>query len=281
MPSQNLAASRLLADISATLDSLDRPAIADPVAWAEERLGFRLDPWQRGLLIDDHQRLLLCCPRQSGKSTVVAARTAYLMVNRPGIRIVALAPTIRQSAMLSAKTADVLRGESLRTETATKLVLANGSTLDALPGDQPKTIRGATADVVLIDEASRVRNELVVAALPMVAATGGAITMLSTPAGASGAFYDAWTSGEDEWTRSQVTVADVGHYDAKTLKTMRRRLGERLFGQEFENAFLAAPGALFSPEDIDALFDMNNADAYVPAVPAAAAGPADIWTPVF
>jgi hypothetical protein len=264
-----------LADISATLDSLTAPAITDPVAWVEERLGFGLDPWQRALLIDDHQRLLLCCPRQSGKSTIVAARTAYLMVSRPGIRIVALAPTIRQSAMLAAKTADVLRDESLVTETATKLVLANGSTLDALPGDQPKTVRGATADVVLIDEASRVRDELVVAALPMVAATAGSITMLSTPAGAAGAFFDAWTSDEDEWLRSQVTLADVNHYSEKTIKTMRRRLGERMFSQEFENRFLDAPGALFSAEDINALFSRKTADAYEPVIPATT------WSPLF
>ena len=275
MPSPNRAASRLLADISATLDSLTAPAITDPVAWVEERLGFGLDPWQRALLIDDHQRLLLCCPRQSGKSTIVAARTAYLMVSRPGIRIVALAPTIRQSAMLAAKTADVLRDESLVTETATKLVLANSSTLDALPGDQPKTVRGATADVVLIDEASRVRDELVVAALPMVAATAGSITMLSTPAGAAGAFFDAWTSDEDEWLRSQVTLADVNHYSEKTIKTMRRRLGERMFSQEFENRFLDAPGALFSAEDINALFSRKTADAYEPVIPATT------WSPLF
>ena len=275
MPSPNRAASRLLADISATLDSLTAPAITDPVAWVEERLGFGLDPWQRALLIDDHQRLLLCCPRQSGKSTIVAARTAYLMVSRPGIRIVALAPTIRQSAMLAAKTADVLRDESLVTETATKLVLANSSTLDALPGDQPKTVRGATADLVLIDEASRVRDELVVAALPMVAATAGSITMLSTPAGAAGAFFDAWTSDEDEWLRSQVTLADVNHYSEKTIKTMRRRLGERMFSQEFENRFLDAPGALFSAEDINALFSRKTADAYEPVIPATT------WSPLF
>ena len=275
MPSPNRAASRLLADISATLDSLTAPAITDPVAWVEERLGFGLDPWQRALLIDDHQRLLLCCPRQSGKSTIVAARTAYLMVSRPSIRIVALAPTIRQSAMLAAKTADVLRDESLVTETATKLVLANSSTLDALPGDQPKTVRGATADVVLIDEASRVRDELVVAALPMVAATAGSITMLSTPAGAAGAFFDAWTSDEDEWLRSQVTLADVNHYSEKTIKTMRRRLGERMFSQEFENRFLDAPGALFSAEDINALFSRKTADAYEPVIPATT------WSPLF
>lgn len=275
MRSPNHAKSRLLADISATLDSLETPAVTDPVAWAEDRLGFALDPWQRDLLTDDHQRLLLCCPRQAGKSTIVAARTGYLMVSRPGVRIVALAPTIRQSAMLAAKTADVLRDEPITTETATKLVLANGSTLDALPGDQPKTVRGATADAVLIDEASRVRDDLVVAALPMVAATDGSITMLSTPAGAAGAFFDAWVSDEDEWVRSMVALADVNHYSEKTIKTMRRRLGGRMFAQEFENRFLEAPGALFSSEDIDALFTDRRSEWEGPL------GATDEFKPIF
>jgi hypothetical protein len=198
------------------------------------------------------------------------------MMSRPGVRVVALAPTIRQSSMLTAKTGDMLRDENIFSETATRLVLANGSTLATLPGDQPKTVRGFTADMVLIDEASRVRDELIVAALPMVAATEGSITMLSTPAGATGAFYDAWISDEDEWRRTQVTISDVNHYSEKTLKTMRRRLGERMFQQEFENAFLDAPGALFTAAEIDSLFSRGAEDE--PVLP-----PADPsnWKPLF
>jgi hypothetical protein len=283
MPLRNRALSTLAAEISNTLERLERGSTAppDPVPWAEDRLGFQLDPWQRRVLSDDHHRHLILCPRQAGKSTIVAAKTALLLVSRPGIQVVALAPSIRQSSMLAAKTADVLHGEDVVTETATRLVLANGSQMLALPGDQPKTVRGATADVVLLDEASRIRDELVVAALPMTAATNGAIVMLSTPAGAAGAFYDAWVSDELEWTRTLVTLADVAHYSENTIRTMKRRLGERMFSQEFENRFLEAPGALFSAADIDALFARSPNPAEYTSVVPAAAGAAKQWEPLF
>lgn len=242
-----------LADLRAAVAARQAPPPPDPVEWAEDRLGFALDPWQRDLMTADPHRLLLVCPRQSGKSTAVAALAAFQMATQPGIRIAVLSPTMRQSSLLAAKVADVLRHESIASETATRITLANGSTLDSLPGDQPKTVRGATADVLIIDEASRVKSELVTAGLPMVAATDGSVVMLTTPAGATGAFYQFWID-DDEWRRVFVAVDQVTHYDPKTLRMMRRRLGERMFDQEFGGRFLDAPGALFSADAIDALF---------------------------
>jgi hypothetical protein len=60
--------------------------------------------------------------------------------------------------------------------------------------------------VLIVDEASRVRNELWATISPMLAAAPAAQQiLLSTPAGASGEFHRAWTSGED-WERVQITA---------------------------------------------------------------------------
>lgn len=247
-----------LSELNAQLDALEsaKAPPPEPIAWVEERLGFKLDEWQRGLMAaGDFHRLLMVCPRQSGKSTIVGALAGYLLVSRPGIRVVVLSPTVRQSSMLTAKAADVLRDETLVTESATKLVLANGSSLDSLPGDRPATVRGATSDLLILDEASRVKDDLIAAALPMTAATDGSVIMLTTPAGASGSFYDFWTAeGDTEWKRVFVTIEQVSHYSKKTIGMMKRRLGKRLFAQEFGGRFLEPLGALFSADDIDELF---------------------------
>jgi phage terminase large subunit-like protein len=217
-------------------------------------LGFPLDQWQRDLLLADAPRLLLVTPRQAGKSTACGALAAWAMVTQPGTRVAIISPSWRQSSLLTAKTTNLLYGQRLTEESAHRIALANGSTLDCLPGDRPATVRGVTSDLLMIDEASRVRNELVTACLPMTAATDGRIIMLTTPAGASGAFYDFWSDlSDDTWSRVFVTAAEVGHYRPETLKLMRRRLG-RMYAQEFEGKFLEAPGALFSSESLDELF---------------------------
>lgn len=245
--------STLDARLEAAL-SPGRNADRDPVAWAEERLGFPLDQWQRDLLEAEAQRLLLVTPRQAGKSTVVGVLAALAMVQGPGTRVVVIAPSWRQASLLTGKVAATLQGEPITTETASRLALANGSTLDCLPGDRPSTVRGVTADLLLIDEASRVRNELVTACLPMTAATDGRIVLLTTPAGAAGAFYDFWSdTGDDTWTRVFVTMKEVGHYKPGMVAMMKRKLG-RMYAQEFEGKFLEAPGALFDGQSLEDLF---------------------------
>lgn len=226
----------------------------NPVEWAEQRLGIVLDEWQRNVLTSGAKRMLLVCPRQSGKSTIVGCLAGSLMVAHPGIKVVVLSPTQRQSSLLAAKVSDVLGGEPVLSDSVSRLVLSNGSSLDSLPGDQPKTIRGATADVLVIDEASRIKDELVAAALPMVAATDGRILMLSTPAGSSGAFSDFWHDEQDDWERVFVTAEMVPRYSKSMLDGMRRRLGARIFAQEFSGEFLEAPGQLFSNADLNELF---------------------------
>lgn len=245
----------LLSTLDARVESLKSTSEdPGPVAWVEELLGFELDPWQRDLLENPAQRLLLVTPRQAGKSTVVGALAAREMVTKPGTRVVVISPSWRQSSLLTAKVATLLYGQTLVTETASRLVLANGSSLDCLPGDRPATVRGLSCELLCVDESSRVRNELVTAALPMTAATNGRIIMLTTPAGASGAFYDFWSDISDtSWTRIFVTLDQVGHYKPELIGMMKRRLG-RMFAQEFLGKFLEAPGSLFSSESLDALF---------------------------
>jgi hypothetical protein len=54
-----------------------------------------------------------------------------------------------------------------------------------------------------VDEASRVPDELYFAVRPMLAVSGGALMMLTTPYGKRGIFYEEWTSGHG-WARYEV-----------------------------------------------------------------------------
>ena len=71
--------------------------------------------------------------------------------------------------------------------------------------------------VLLVDEASRVRDELWATISPMLAAAPAAQQiLLSTPAGASGEFHRAWSSDED-WEHVQITADQCPRISAEHL----------------------------------------------------------------
>ena len=85
-------------------------------------------------------------------------------------------------------------GGRLRRETMTEVELVSGGLAVSLPGDRPAMLRGLSLRhdgpaVLIVDEASRVRDELWATISPMLAAAPAAQQiLLSTPAGASGEF---------------------------------------------------------------------------------------------
>jgi phage terminase large subunit-like protein len=161
----------------------------DRVAFAE-RLGIVLDSWQADLLRSEADRVLLNCSRQSGKSTMSALIALHRALYLPGSLVLCLAPALRQSQELFGKIAnfyrDLDRPVSPLGERKLSLELENGSRIITLPGSE-KTIRGfSDAALLIMDEASRVEDELYFAVRPMLAVSGGALMMLSTPHGKRG-----------------------------------------------------------------------------------------------
>jgi phage FluMu gp28-like protein len=86
------------------------------------------------------------------------------------------------------------------------LEFANGSQIEALPGS-PNTVQGFTADLIIIDEAGIIVDELYTVMRPSLAVTGGELVMASKAYQARGAFYKEWTEGEG-WYREEVRADD-------------------------------------------------------------------------
>ena len=141
------------------------------------------DPWQTEVLSWGGDRLLLNCSRQSGKSTVAAARAVGMLMAKPGAQVLMTAPSQRQSGILFRAAIDLVvsSGLELNAEAWNKstIELPDGGRIMAVPGTE-QTIRGVPAlDLLVIDEASRVTDDLMVAVMPMIATTGGTIMALS------------------------------------------------------------------------------------------------------
>jgi len=169
--------------------------------------------------------------------------------------VLILAPAERQAKELFAKVAEAYRtlGHIIPADSYRKLgmELANGSRIEALPGTE-KTVRGFSGvDLLLVDEAARVADELYFAVRPMLAVSGGRLMMLSTPWGKRGVFYEAWT-GLEEWDRYEVAAAACPRISEEFLEEERRALPSWVFRQEYECSFEETDDQVFTTEMIDA-----------------------------
>jgi len=233
------------------------PARRTPVELASA-IGLELDAWQLEVVAGGWPRALLNCSRQSGKSTVTALLAAAEVTQRPGAMVLIIAPSDRQSALLYRSALGFYRrlgGEVPATaETRRSLELANGSQLHALPGKEA-TIRGyAGVDLLLIDEASRVPDELYQATRPMLATSGGRAVALSTPASRRGWFYEAWIDQAADWHRVEVPATACPRIPAAFLEEERRELPARVYEAEYLCRFHDADDAYFAGDLVDAAF---------------------------
>jgi hypothetical protein len=225
----------------------------DRVAFART-LGLEPDAWQEELLRSTSDRVLLNCSRQSGKSTMTAVIALHQALYHPGSLILCLAPALRQSQELFGKVLgfyrDLGRPVSPQGERKLSLELENGSRIVTLPGSE-KTIRGFSGTSLLVlDEAARVEDELYFAVRPMLAVSGGALMMLTTPYGQRGVFYEEWTSGRG-WERYEVPASQCPRISEGFLEEERASLPPFIFRQEYECSFEDTEDQVFTTDMID------------------------------
>jgi len=231
----------------------------DRVAFAEE-LGIVPDVWQEEFLRSLSDRVLLNCSRQSGKSTMSAVIALHRALYYPGSLVLCLAPALRQSQELFGKVADFYRdlGRPVAPQGERKLSLEleNGSRIITLPGSE-KTIRGFSgAALLLVDEASRVADGLYYAIRPMLAVSGGALVMLTTPYGKRGVFYEEWiseagSSAGGAWERFEVPASQCPRIPETFLMEEEESLPPFIFRQEYECSFEETEDQVFTTDLID------------------------------
>ena len=212
------------------------------------------DAWQRRVLLETAPRSILLCSRQAGKSTTAAVLALFEAVCRPPALVLLLSPSLRQSAELFRKVLDVYRvlPNPPRTvgDSALRIELDNGSRVISLPGTEA-TIRGYSAvKLLVVDEASRVPDDLYYSVKPMLAVSGGRMVAMSTPFGKRGWLYDSWRS-EEPWSRHTVTAYDVPRIPRKFLEDEKRSMPAAWFAAEYLCQFSDAQDGVFRDDDIN------------------------------
>jgi hypothetical protein len=226
----------------------------DRVSFAR-KLGIVPDEWQEDLLRSSSDRILLNCCRQSGKSTMAALIGLHRALYRDGSLVLILAPAERQAKETFSKVAGLYRkarpDNTIPPDSYRKLgmELTNGSRIEALPGTE-KTIRGFSGvDLLILDEAARVDDGLYFAVRPMLAVSGGALMMLSSPAGRRGVFFEEWSEGLG-WERYEVPASEVARIPEEFLAEEHASLPRRVYRQEYECSFEDTEDAVFTYEDV-------------------------------
>jgi hypothetical protein len=227
------------------------PDLSDPMALAA-RVGIELDLRQRDVLTTDAAAIALLWARQTGKSTVAALLALYVALSRPGSLTLILSPGERQSKLLFKTVMRFYRraGHPVPADVENKLSLelANGSEIHALPGSEA-TVRGFSGvDLLIVDEAARVADDLYNAVRPMLAVSRGRLVLLTTPAGKRGFFWRAWTEGGDGWHRSKATVYDNPRIDPAWIALERAAIGEWWFSQEHLVEFVDTDDQVFASD---------------------------------
>lgn len=240
----------------------------DPIVFSRAA-GLEPDDWQRDFLSTEADRVMLNVSRQGGKSSLSALIGLRRALYHPGSLVLLLAPALRQSSELFRKVMVFYRalGRPVPavSETTLWLSLENGSRIVSLPGADDGQIRGFSAvDLLIVDEAARVSDELYYAVRPMISVSGGRLLLLSTPWGRQGFFFREWMEGYEPWVRFEVPATEVPRIPALFLEAEKKSLGDHFYAQEYNCEFREAADQLFSEAEISGMYDDSVKPLFVP-----------------
>ena len=227
-------------------------AALSPLVFAQHILGFQPDEHQARVLerAIDFRQIGLNCSRQWGKSTVAAVLAVWRLITQPNSTILIIGPSGRQSGETLKKVREFLSRLNLHTRgdgvNRNSIVLANASRIVGLPAKED-TVRGFSAvSLLIVDEASRVPDEVYLALRPSLAVSQGDIILLSTPRGRRGFFYREMTAEDtqQQWFRHTGAVTECKRIPEEFLAKERSR-GEAYYKQEYLCEFVESGRYLF------------------------------------
>ncbi len=223
-----------------------------PVVFAEKVLGMKPFPYQARLLEDTSKRIVAVWGRQSGKTTTIAMKAIYFADTNPKVTVLITAPSLRQSMIMFDRIAAFvfssayLRNKVVRA-TRTLIHFENGSRIIALPCSE-HMLRGYTANMIILDEASWIPEEVITQILfPMLTTTRGYAIFLSTPWDKNHFFYRAFVN--PNYSVHKVKSEECPLVTNEFLEEMRENMTREAYLMEYEAEFVEALNSYF-PQDL-------------------------------
>jgi hypothetical protein len=232
------------------LATLRRDLLAFSIA-----IGQPLADWQADSLSLDRRTTTIVAPRQSGKSRALGVLALHRAFARPDQRVLVISAGEDASRRLLAEAAAVavrspLLSGSVVDENAGLLVLSNGSEIRSVPASE-RAIRGWSTDLLLIDEAAQVDDDLILgAALPTTAARPQArIVLAGSPGSPEGVFYDFAESESESVAVSRWSLEDAVWIAPEVVEQAREQLPPSVFAREMEGRFTDAGDETVIPRE--------------------------------
>lgn len=258
----------------------------DPGAFASEVLGQPLWPYQLDFARSEARYRVVCAGRQVGKSTTLATLALFEAATRRNVLVLVVSAGEEAAKRLLADCAALASGSSalassVLDEGKSVLSFSNGSVIRSVPASG-RQIRGNPVDLLIIDEAAFIANDIWQSAEPsIIARPGSRVVMTSSPWGGPEAFFRAaWNRGMDSpdkmyeswhWPSSASPLVDE-----TLLEEIRKQNSAEYFRREFLAEWTDDSGSYFkeselmgavadyrmcAPEDLDWFLDGRYAAA--------------------
>ena len=232
----------------------------DPEKFAANVLGQPLFGYQAEVARSGATVRVMRAGRQVGKSFLLAALALFEATTRRGVTVLFISAGEEAAKRLLGECSRLVAASagldgSIVEETKTTLRFSTGSRIMSVPASE-KQIRGISADLLVIDEASFVPEEIWVSAQPTTIARPGArIILASTPYLSDHFFKHLWDQGmrsPDAYVRSwhwpSITSPLVTE---ETLEGVRRGINPVRFKREYEAQWPEGSGLLLTPDELE------------------------------
>lgn len=220
-------------------------------------------PGQREFLLNPAKIKVLACGRRWGKTDACAVQTVIGLSQSHPTKHLIIAPTLEQSRLLFLRVLWFLERLAERGVEWARSIKVRQSPFPSLrvgehhvsarSGHVGRSLRGGEATNIVVDEAAYLPEEVVTeVAMPMLATTDGALSMISTPNGLNHfwRFYQMGTRGEHGvWSRSGPSL-ESPRVSASFLAVQRQLISDRAFRVEYECEFLESSSAVFRTEAV-------------------------------
>jgi hypothetical protein len=245
--------------------------------------GEELWPHQVALASSVARIVAACIGRQAGKSRTLAVLALWHAWRSPGFRVLVLSAGEDAAKDLLAEIARLagspLLAGSVVDSTASTITLSNGSTIRCVPQSE-KQVRGKSIDLLILDEAAYIDEEIWRAArYTILARPGSRVFMCSTPRGRRDRFfathYHLARPGEGAVEHAAGVSVESFHWpstvsplvDEELVEFWRQTDDPRVFRREVLAEWVDEAGQFFTAEELD-----SNVAPFVQIDPEAARG---------
>lgn len=225
---------------------------------------FKPYPYQREIAEKSHLNRfhIVKLPRQSGKTTIVAALILWYVLFHQTYNVLILAHKQSQSHEILSRIKTAYENlpqflqQPIKSWNTGDIELGNGSaiTAEATAGSAG---RGGSYNLVYLDEfafvPANLQEEFFASVYPVISSGQTTkVLITSTPKGME-MFFKIWTDselGRNSYVRTNIHWSDTPGRDEKWKEETIRNTSERQFAQEFETEFLGSSSTLISGQKL-------------------------------